>query len=108
MSVAVAFTYPAPVRADIEVRPASTGCFVESATVILPVPSKATPLIFRAVVSLGADTIVITGAVVGFDTVASLFADDTLVTVPVPPPRVKNSSAVSAAFTRVHLRACPV
>lgn len=95
-------------RADIEVSPASTGCFVESATVIFPVQSKATPLILRAVVSFGADTTVRDGVVVGFVTVRSPDVDDTLVTVPVHPPRVKNSIAVSPAFTRAPFNACPV
>lgn len=86
VSVAVALTYPEPVRAEIEVSPASSGCLVESATVMFPVPSNATPFIFRAVVNFGADTIVMTGVVVGVATVSSAVADDTFVTVPPPPP----------------------
>ena len=85
VSVAVAFTYHVPVRAESEVSQASTGCFVASATVILAVPSKATPLIVRAVVSFGAETMVIAGVVVGVAIVASAVADETLVTVPDPP-----------------------
>ena len=57
---------------------------VESATVMLAEPSKETPLMVRAVVSLGADTIVITGVVVVVATVASVLAEVTEVTVPAP------------------------
>ena len=53
---------------------------------IFPVPSKATPLIFRAVVSFGADTTVSAGVVVGFATVRSAEVEEILVTVPPPPP----------------------
>ena len=49
---------------------------------IFTVQSKATPLIVRAVVSFGADTIVIAGVVVGVATVASAVVDETLVTDP--------------------------
>lgn len=53
-------------------------------TVIEAVPSKAVPLIFLAVCNLGAETIVTTGVVVEFATVAFAFAEVTDVTVPVP------------------------
>lgn len=52
---------------------------------MLAVPSKDTPFIVRAVWSFGADTTVMTGAVVWFATVAFESADDTLVTVPNQP-----------------------
>jgi hypothetical protein len=57
------------------------------------VPSKATPPIFRAVVNLGAETIVMTGVVVVVATVASLFAEVTDVTV--PPPALPLAAAVT-------------
>lgn len=61
----------------------AVGSFVASATVIAAVPSKFTPLIARAVVNLGAETIVMTGVVVEVATVASLFAEVTEETGPV-------------------------
>jgi len=74
-AIAVAF----PVEVTTPVRLA----FVVIA--IFAVPSKEVPPIVRAVVSFGADTIVMTGVVVVVATVASAFAEVTDVTVPEPP-----------------------
>lgn len=72
------------------------------AFVLLPEPSKEEPAlvtspvrvpIVLAVVSLGAETIVITGVVVVVATVASLLADVTEVTV--PPPELPFAAAVT-------------
>ena len=67
---------------------------------ILAVPSKEVPPIVRAVVSLGADTIVITGVVVVVATVASALAEVTDVTVPEPPPSIKVGADVVPALVR--------
>jgi len=80
-----------------EVSAASFAVVIVSGT-MLPVPSKLTPPIVRAVCNLGADTIVITGVVVGVATVALASADETSVTVPLP-VAVANSNAVSPTFT---------
>ena len=82
-------------RAEIEVSPASSGCLVASATVMFPVPSNATPFMFLAVVSLGAETIVIAGVVVGFVIVASPVAEVTLVTVPLHPLGVDSLGSIT-------------
>lgn len=60
------------------------------------VPSPVRVPIVLAVVSLGADTIVITGVVVVFATVASPFAEVTEVTVHEPPPGVSRAREPSA------------
>jgi len=65
---------------------------------ILAVPSKQVPPIVRAVVSLGAETIVITGVVVVVATVASELAEVTDVTVPEPPPAKKVGADVPPAL----------
>lgn len=106
LSVAVSFTYPAPVSPERDVSPASTGCLVVSATVIFAVPSKATPFIFLGVVSLGAEFIVITGVVVGLATVASLVDEETLTTDHPPLPtgnmiRELRTDQVAGAVTNV-------
>ena len=59
---------------------------VALATVIFAEPLNDTPPIVRAVVSIGDDTIVITGVVVVVAIVASQLAEVTEVTVPPPPP----------------------
>lgn len=78
---------------------------IVSALVLFPVPSKEEPAlvtspvavpIVLAVVNLGAETIVITGVVVVFATVASPFAEVTEVTVPEPPPGVSRAREPSA------------
>jgi len=57
---------------------------VALATVIFAEPLNDTPPIVRAVVSIGDDTIVITGVVVVVAIVASQLAEVTEVTVPAP------------------------
>ena len=71
-----------PVEVTTPVKLALVVTVVASATPILAVPSKEVPPIVRAVVSFGADTIVITGVVVVVATVASAFAEVTEDTVP--------------------------
>jgi len=86
-----------PVEVTTPVRLALVVTVVASATPILAVQSKEVPPIVRAVVSFGADTIVMTGVVVVVATVASAFAEVTEVTVPGPPPAIKVGADVVPA-----------
>ena len=95
-AIAVAF----PVEVTTPVRLAFVVTVVASATAILAVPSKEVPPIVRAVVSLGAETIVMTGVVVVVATVASELAEVTDVTVPEPPPAIKVGADVVPALVR--------
>jgi len=78
--LAIAVALPTEVTAPV--RFALVVTVVASATPILAVPSKEVPPIVLAVVSFGAETIVITGVVVVVATVASAFAEVTEDTVP--------------------------
>ena len=85
MTASFAIVVALPTLVTSPVRLAFVVTVVASATAIFAVPSKEVPPIVRAVVSFGADTIVMTGVVVVVATVASAFAEVTDVTVPEPP-----------------------